>query len=268
MGKLIVLALIWMAFAFTAPGQTLIRTSPENGKIVLGGTVGVEIRVENVGGLHLAHLYLGYDSTVVRFAGAAIGSFMAGAFFHQSRAVRNGSASLLLDAALLGRGASVSGSGTICTVRFSGIKEGGSRLACDDLKLLDTSNAVLACAIIEGVIIVEAPMAAANRGAARQAAFLLAQNYPNPFNSVTTIPYRPAGKAPRGQANARFEVYDLLGREVAGFEIQGHGEGEHQIQFDASGLPTGEYFYRIRTEDTRGVAGTGSSGARRMLVLR
>ncbi len=263
MRRAIVFALVWITLGFTSPGQTLVRVGPENGRVATGATVCIEVRAENVGGLHLAHLYLGYDSTVVRFVGAAIGTFMAGAFFHQSKVVRNGSASLLLDAALLGRVASASGSGTICSVQFSGIKEGPSRLTCDELRLLDTSNSILPCRVVEGMITVERSNAATDPGTCDRETVFLAQNYPNPVNSTTTIEYRLAR-----QGTAKFELFDILGRRVAGFDMQRQSMGKHRIQFDVSGLPSGEYFYLIWTDDPGGSSGSGISGARRLIVLR
>ncbi len=68
----------------------------------------------------------------------------------------------------------------------------------------------------------------------------LSQNYPNPFNPTTTIVYGlPV------QSDVRLEVFDMIGRRVAVLvdgNIQG---GYHQVQFDASNLASGVYFYRI-----------------------
>ena len=78
--------------------------------------------------------------------------------------------------------------------------------------------------------------------------FTLEQNFPNPFNSITNIGFRipPAG----GQvANSRFvslKVYDVLGREVATLLNEEKPEGYHTIKFDASVLPSGIYFYKLK----------------------
>ncbi|MBO6576247.1 MAG: T9SS type A sorting domain-containing protein [Rhodothermales bacterium] len=68
----------------------------------------------------------------------------------------------------------------------------------------------------------------------------LEQNYPNPFNPVTTIAF-----AMPESADVRLAVYDLLGREVA---LLVHGvveAGRHEVRFDAGGLPSGTYLYRL-----------------------
>ncbi len=71
-------------------------------------------------------------------------------------------------------------------------------------------------------------------------AFILDQNYPNPFNPVTTIQYHVK------QANVvAVRVYDLQGRLVATLADGAHQAGRHEVQWDASRLASGTYFYRI-----------------------
>lgn len=70
--------------------------------------------------------------------------------------------------------------------------------------------------------------------------FELNQNYPNPFNSQTvmefTIPNREM---------VRIEVYDVLGRRVKTLMNKILEPGKHSVSFDASGLPSGVYYYRL-----------------------
>lgn len=71
--------------------------------------------------------------------------------------------------------------------------------------------------------------------------FSLDQNHPNPFNPATTfsftLPFR---------ARATLEVVDLLGRVVATPLDRAMGPGRHEIRWDAAGLPSGTYLYRLR----------------------
>ncbi len=70
--------------------------------------------------------------------------------------------------------------------------------------------------------------------------FALRQNYPNPFNPVTSIQYDlpVAGEV-------RLDVYNILGEQVATL-VQGHHEvGRYTIQWEASNIASGMYFYRI-----------------------
>jgi hypothetical protein len=71
--------------------------------------------------------------------------------------------------------------------------------------------------------------------------FRLYENYPNPFNPATTIRF----DIPRATA-VTIRIYDIRGQEVASFLNGKNMEpGSYEMQFDASGLSTGIYIYRI-----------------------
>jgi|GEM_PF-3254459 len=71
--------------------------------------------------------------------------------------------------------------------------------------------------------------------------FLLEQNYPNPFNPSTALSFQLSAIS-----EVDLKVYDVLGREVATLlNSEQLDEGEHEVQFDASKLSSGVYFYRI-----------------------
>ena len=85
--------------------------------------------------------------------------------------------------------------------------------------------------------------------------FALEQNYPNPFNPDTRIRYQlPVG------SDVRLAVYDLLGREVAVLVQERKAPGTYQAAFEASGLPSGIYVFRLS-------AGTFVQ-SRKMLLLK
>lgn len=73
----------------------------------------------------------------------------------------------------------------------------------------------------------------------------LLQNYPNPFNPVTTIEYAIPQSESAGITTLK--VYDLIGREVATLVNEYKPAGMHSVIFDASGLPSGIYIYRIQS---------------------
>ena len=73
--------------------------------------------------------------------------------------------------------------------------------------------------------------------------FQLDQNYPNPFNPTTTIRFTLPKSSP-----VILKVFDMMGREVASLVDQTLPIGEYEVEFDAKGLASGTYFYRIETE--------------------
>lgn len=72
--------------------------------------------------------------------------------------------------------------------------------------------------------------------------FTLEQNYPNPFNPSTLIRYQLGMNS-----EIELKVFDALGREVAELVNGFQRAGAHQIQFNASGLSSGIYYYTLKT---------------------
>jgi photosystem II stability/assembly factor-like uncharacterized protein len=71
--------------------------------------------------------------------------------------------------------------------------------------------------------------------------FDLSQNYPNPFNPSTAISYQLTTTS-----FVTLRVFDVLGREVATLINDSRPPGTYIVQFDASGLPSGIYVYRLQ----------------------
>jgi peptidoglycan/xylan/chitin deacetylase (PgdA/CDA1 family) len=70
--------------------------------------------------------------------------------------------------------------------------------------------------------------------------FKLKQNFPNPFNPSTIISFQ----APN-EGTALLKVYDMLGNEIVTLLNGPISAGEHSVRFDANGMASGVYFYRL-----------------------
>jgi photosystem II stability/assembly factor-like uncharacterized protein len=73
--------------------------------------------------------------------------------------------------------------------------------------------------------------------------FNLSQNYPNPFNPTTNIKF----DIPKS-GNVSLKVYNELGKEVNTLVNSFRNAGTYEINFDASGLSSGIYFYKLESE--------------------
>jgi hypothetical protein len=71
--------------------------------------------------------------------------------------------------------------------------------------------------------------------------YVLEQNYPNPFNPSTKISWQsPVG------SQQTLKIYDILGNEVATLVDEYKPAGRYEIEFNASTLPSGVYFYQLK----------------------
>jgi len=72
----------------------------------------------------------------------------------------------------------------------------------------------------------------------------LSQNFPNPFNPTTKIRFN----VPKRDM-VRLTVYDMLGRQVYEIANREFGAGFYEILFDGSSLPSGQYIYRLVSDE-------------------
>jgi uncharacterized delta-60 repeat protein len=79
--------------------------------------------------------------------------------------------------------------------------------------------------------------------------FRLEQNYPNPFNPSTKIKYTIPSVIASGAKQSHFvslKIYDALGNEVATLVNEYKQGGSYEIEFNAAGLSSGIYFYKLQ----------------------
>jgi hypothetical protein len=92
-------------------------------------------------------------------------------------------------------------------------------------------------------------------GSSFPAQFALQQNFPNPFNPATTIRYViPAA------GRVRLDVFNVIGQLVATLVDGRQDAGTYRAQFDARGVASGVYFYRLTWE--------GSVAVQKMVLLK
>ena len=72
----------------------------------------------------------------------------------------------------------------------------------------------------------------------------LSQNFPNPFNPTTKIRFN----IPKHEM-IRIEIYDMLGQQVSEIANREFSAGFYEILFDGSSLPSGQYFYRLVSDE-------------------
>jgi len=85
--------------------------------------------------------------------------------------------------------------------------------------------------------------------------YSLNQNYPNPFNPATKITFQIPELS-----FVSIKVYDVLGNEITTLVNEEKPAGSYEIEFDATGLPSGIYFYKLQTD--------GYVEIRKMLLLK
>jgi hypothetical protein len=90
--------------------------------------------------------------------------------------------------------------------------------------------------------------------------FALLQNYPNPFNPSTSIKFSLAG-----DSNVKLKLYNMLGQEVAELINTEISSGNHQIDFNATNLSSGTYFYVL---EANGNNGSNFTATKKMILLK
>ena len=73
--------------------------------------------------------------------------------------------------------------------------------------------------------------------------FILYENYPNPFNPSTKIKF----DLPADFSNVRLTVFDILGKEIEVLLNKNLKAGNYTVDFNASELSSGAYFYRLES---------------------
>mgnify|MGYP001419312452 FL=1 len=93
--------------------------------------------------------------------------------------------------------------------------------------------------------------------------YSLEQNYPNPFNPQTTITFNNAQLS-----HVKLVVYDMQGSEVAVLADNLFHRGRYSVNFDATGLASGVYIYRIITADALNISKNTFTDTKKMVLVK
>lgn len=91
--------------------------------------------------------------------------------------------------------------------------------------------------------------------------YSLAQNFPNPFNPMTTISFGLPS-----ESDVHLVLFDALGREVRTLAHGPLAAGYHSYLWDAGGLASGLYVYRIAAVSRSGAM--KYQNVRKMLLMK
>jgi len=88
-----------------------------------------------------------------------------------------------------------------------------------------------------------------NRNSNIPESFMLYQNLPNPFNPSTLIKFDIPSGVKNQPSNVKLIIIDILGREIAIPVNEKLIAGSYEVNWNASGYPSGVYFYRLIADD-------------------
>lgn len=93
--------------------------------------------------------------------------------------------------------------------------------------------------------------------------FCLSQNYPNPFNPSTIIRYTL-----QKSSHTTLKIYNLFGQELETLVNEFQTVGEHEINWQPQGLPSGIYFYRLQANDPSESLGQYFSETKKLILRK
>ena len=132
----------------------------------------------------------------------------------------------------------VSDSGTLCEIRFvSKPVSGTTTVRFQQAKLFTETKAEMPITKLQNAQIT---ITSVRDREQLPTSFSLKQNYPNPFNPSTKIEY----SIPKMNL-VTIKIYDILGRKIATLVDERKQPGEYNVTWNAEGVPSGVYFYRI-----------------------
>jgi hypothetical protein len=140
---------------------------------------------------------------------------------------------------------------------------GGTILAWLDSRNDPTTSTDIYAQWVSSTGTLGVPTGVANEPQVLPGAFKLEQNVPNPFNPSTTIRYHLPTRG-----HVTLEVFNVLGRHVATLVDEAQGPGSQAVNFDARGMASGVYYYRLQTRALEGGAAGDLALTRKLVLIR
>jgi uncharacterized repeat protein (TIGR02543 family) len=146
---------LFMAFVAlqAAQAQPTVSVSPAAKNAIPGSVFTLNIAVDGVANLHLYHVILHFDNTMLRCESVSSGGFFPGTFFMYSPSVLPSDTAryLTVDDALMGT-QTLSGSGTFFSVQFRALQEGVSTVLLMEVVLRDGNNQNITHSTVNGTV--------------------------------------------------------------------------------------------------------------------
>jgi len=134
-----------------------------------------------------------------------------------------------------------------------------SSVPCHDLTLHQSTGKLVVWTHGRSAYSTSIPVGISNIGEIAKE-FMLYQNYPNPFNPETKIRFSLPGPSIKRAQAVKLVIFDILGRELKTLVNEQLQPGTYEIDFDATYLASGVYFYRLISE--------GYSLTRTMMLIK
>lgn len=152
---LILLILLILFLSVTkSSSQTNVYMDPSTYYKSVGDTAFVVFKISNVTDLHSSSILVKFDNTLVKYLGAINGTFYpGGSFFGQQPSASYVKDSLFIDNAIMGQ-SSVSGSGTLFTLKFKALANGVCPVIIKSAELRTMDNNQIYCSTQNGVIMI------------------------------------------------------------------------------------------------------------------
>jgi len=229
----------------------VVKVSPSDTIVAhINDVFKIEIKIQNVTGLHIIHTELGFDPAYLKLISTEEGPFLSSegqvTFFYP--VVDSTAGTIITDHSILGA-FFISGSGTQMKMLFRALKEGSTNITLSNVQMRDVDNADISPVNVENGSVQIGTSAVRDRKKAVSLpeTIILYKNYPNPFNPSTHINYELLR-----DGLVKFQVYDLKGRVILTLVDEYQRKGQHQVCWNGHGhfgntVHSGIYIFRIQS---------------------